>query len=38
MNRAAFAASTHDAYLVLAGVAIVATVLAAVQDRGANAA
>lgn len=34
VDRVAFAASTHDAYLVLAGVAVVATILAAVQERG----
>ena len=38
VDRAAFAASTHDAYLVLAGVAVVATILAAIQDRGTAAA
>lgn len=37
VNRAAFAAATHDAYMVLAGVAVVATVLAALQVRPAPA-
>lgn len=33
VNRPAFAAATHDAYLLLASVAVVATLLAAIQRR-----
>jgi hypothetical protein len=35
VDHAGFAAATHDAYLVMAGIAIVATALAAVQKRAA---
>ncbi|MCC6649861.1 MAG: hypothetical protein IT348_01785, partial [Candidatus Eisenbacteria bacterium] len=38
LNRAAFAGATHDAYMVMAAVAVVATILAAAQDRSAPAA
>ena len=33
VSPAGFAAATHDAYLVMAGVAAVATLLAVVQER-----
>lgn len=38
IHRAAFAGATHDAYMVMAAVAVVATILAAAQDRSAPAA
>lgn len=38
VDRAAFAGATHDAYMVMAGIAVVATLLAAVQKRGTPAA